>query len=219
MIRFKKIVALPVVIAAAGLFCSITMVENSKQLTNESSEIWSTREVSFQSVGNESEGILSMQGTELDSEVDYDRVIPISSGVADVYSNIESNMGRLDSAMQESAEIMRSLNTQSAGYIDGGQILIPSDAELSIDEFEMQKIEPENKSISASFNNKVIAAVDISMPKCRASGKKIAVRRANESNGVISSATMKVVNVLLDHGEDARALSMIESELFGVELN
>ncbi len=219
MIRFKKIVALPVVIAAAGLFCSITMVENAKQLTNESSEIWSTREVSFQSVGNESEGILSMQGTELDSEVDYDRVIPISSGVADVYSNIESNMGRLDSAMQESAEIMRSLNTQSSGYIDGGQILIPSDAELSIDEFEMQKIEPENKSISASFNNKVIAAVDISMPKYRTSGKKIAVRRANESNGVISSATMKVVNVLLDHGEDARALSMIESELFGVELN
>ncbi len=207
MANLRKFGGFAALLVMAGVLTSVSFWEHEhagKSMDN--LKIWSTRESAIDTVGDGNSGIYAMQGFESDSAIDYNSIIPIEPRVnKTITDNFDSSVEQLDLAMQESAEIMKSLNTNSAAYLDNGQVLQQDQAQMNIDEFEMQSLEDETAENISSINNQVIANVDISYPAGRVS--------SNSVPGEISSATMKVVEVLLKYGMDDRAVSVIERDL------
>ncbi len=208
MANLRKIGGFTALLVMAGVLTSVSFWEHEQAgKSMENIEIWSTRESAIDSVPTGGSGIYAMQGAESDSDMDYNSIIPIEPRInKTITENFDNSVQQLDLAMQESAEIMKSLNTNSAAYLDNGQLLPQDQAQMNIDEFEMQSLEDETAgNISSNINNQVIADVDISYPAARAGRSR--------HSGEISSATMKVVDVLLKYGMDDRAVSVIERDL------
>lgn len=218
--KVKKLLGVVTVVFAAGVFGSGGFINSNNPGWENSSDlgIWSKRVGSTGEMPAESEDLFMMQGTDSDCSVDYDAIIPVnpasiekhSSGLSTDY--LERNMNRLDIAMRQSSEIMSNLKGRSAEYMDESQIFIMDNSQMRIDEFEVQELKPAVSGVSSIYDGNIYAEVDISMPASVQSGYRSGAASLSQARE-ISSATMKVVGVLLRFGQEDRALSMIESEL------
>ncbi len=186
----------------------------------ESSSIWSKPEFAFAGKGDYADGLAAMQGIELDSGVDYDLASPMVAGnYQDIFQGLESNISKLDAAMYRSSEILRSLKTESEEDLDYGQVVQPQEEQMRIEDFALQGFEAESQQQEQNIGRAEIVGVDISLPGGLGEMQRRSCRHESVDTTAISSATMKVVGVLLKFGMEERALSMIESEILGVDKN
>ena len=216
---------------AAALLATLS---GAPQNSNEKkAEIWSVREDALSGKSFVAEDVYTMQGSEPVEGVDYDGSSPLNSDEKgfDYKVEIENSICELENAMEESAEIMRSLQMDSSAAMFGDEIINGRPQDLSgmnIEEFEIQRLQCGQECISHNSDAEVIAKVDISVPKIssRAVVDEDEINEVNhlyslrgEVGKVFSSATLKVVDILFDHGENERALSMLEEELSGIMRN
>lgn len=222
MINIKRIfgfASLAVIIGISSSFSFISSETRNKSAMEEA--IWSKKEVAYNNTGASiKSNFYAMQGAEQEHNVNYDTIIPMNPEQnSDIVSSLEENMGKLDLAMQESSEIMRSLKNDSSKYLDRDQLIISDESQMCIDEFEMQKIETDYSGVSNHIGNNVIAGVDIALPATSIFGNQYNSKVKLNESVEINSATMKVVGVLLKHGLEDQALSMIEKELTFSNIN
>ena len=221
MINIKRIfgfASLAVIIGISSSFSFISSENRKKSAMGEA--IWSKKEVAYNTGTSIKSNLYAMQGVEQEHNVNYDTIIPMNPEQnSDIVSSLEENMGKLDLAMQESSEIMRSLKNDSSKYLDRDQLIISDESQMCIDEFEMQKIETDYSGVSNHIGNNVIAGVDIALPATSIFGNQYNSKVKLNESVEINSATMKVVGVLLKHGLEDQALSMIEKELTFSNIN
>ena len=221
MINIKRIcgfASLAVIIGISSSFSFISSENRNKSAMGEA--IWSKREIACNNGTSTKSNLYAMQGAEQECNVNYNTIIPMNPEQnSDIVSSLEENMDKLDLAMQESSEIMRSLKNDSSKYLDREQLIISDESQMCIDEFEMQKIETDYSGVSNHIGNNVIAGVDITLPTNSIIGNQYNSKMKLSNPVEINSATMKVVGVLLKHGLEDQALSMIEKELTFSSIN
>ncbi len=221
MVNIKRIFGFAMLAMIIGISSSFSFIHSENIGRSDAcGSIWSKKEVAYNTGTSIKSNLYAMQGIEQDHDVNYDNIIPMNPEQnSNIVGSLENNMDRLDLAMQESSEIMRSLKTGSSKYLDMDQAIISDESQMCIDDFEMQKIETDYSGTSNHIGNNVIAGVDITLPATRIISNNYSPKIKLNKPLEINSATMKVVGVLLRHGLEDRALGMIEKELTFSKIN